>query len=189
MVKIILCNSDATGFLSDCPSLMLGNSIRCIQHSQIMLERGVCELAHSFFLFLRISNTPSSPCWYTPIERWLRVNQVYYIWVKSLCILLVSILLAITLMRHRPCWCSEVGEEQRFWILSISPWPLLKKTLLDNSFRPFSFSDEEKSTSVEQLAPLHHTWGANIWKSKKCHHFFIQKGTQGIIDTLKSVKK
>ena len=52
-----------------------------------------------------------------------------------------------------------------------------------------SFSDEEISTSVEQLAPLHHTWGANIWKSKKCHHFFIQKGRQGIIDTLKSVKK
>ena len=36
-------------FLSDCPSLMLGNAIHCIQHSQAMLERGVCELAHSFF--------------------------------------------------------------------------------------------------------------------------------------------
>ena len=32
-------------FLSDCPSLMLGIAI----HSQAMLERGVCELAHSFF--------------------------------------------------------------------------------------------------------------------------------------------
>ena len=29
--------------------LMLGIAIRCIQHSQAMLERGVCELAHSFF--------------------------------------------------------------------------------------------------------------------------------------------
>ena len=36
-------------FLSDCPSLMLGMAIHCIQHSQAMLERGVCELAHSFF--------------------------------------------------------------------------------------------------------------------------------------------
>ena len=36
-------------FLSDCPSLMLGIAIHCIQHSQAKLERGVCELAHSFF--------------------------------------------------------------------------------------------------------------------------------------------
>ena len=36
-------------FLSDCPSLMLGIAIHCIQHSQVMLERGICELAHSFF--------------------------------------------------------------------------------------------------------------------------------------------
>ena len=28
---------------------MFGNAIRCIQHFQAMLERGVCELAHSFF--------------------------------------------------------------------------------------------------------------------------------------------
>ena len=40
-------------FLSDCPSLMLGISIHCIQHSQAMLERGVCELAHSFFHYNR----------------------------------------------------------------------------------------------------------------------------------------
>ena len=38
-----------TGFLSDCPSLMLGIAIRCIQHSQAMFERGLGELAHSFF--------------------------------------------------------------------------------------------------------------------------------------------
>ena len=38
-------------FLSDCPSLMLGIAIHYIQHSQAMLERGVCELAHSFFHF------------------------------------------------------------------------------------------------------------------------------------------
>ena len=36
-------------FLSDCPSLMLGIAIHCIQHSQAILERGVCEFAHSFF--------------------------------------------------------------------------------------------------------------------------------------------
>ena len=28
---------------------MLGIAIRCMQHSQAMVERGVCELAHSFF--------------------------------------------------------------------------------------------------------------------------------------------
>ena len=28
---------------------MLGIAIHCIQHSQAILERGVCELAHSFF--------------------------------------------------------------------------------------------------------------------------------------------
>ena len=41
-------------FLSDCPSLpvMLGIAIHCIQHSQAMMERGVCELAHSFFHLL-----------------------------------------------------------------------------------------------------------------------------------------
>ena len=49
VAKIILCISDETGFLSDCPLLMLGIAIRCIQHSQAMLEHGVCELAHSFF--------------------------------------------------------------------------------------------------------------------------------------------
>ena len=31
---------------------MLGIAIHCIQHSQAMLERGVCELAHSFFHLL-----------------------------------------------------------------------------------------------------------------------------------------
>ena len=30
---------------------MLGIAIHCIQHSQAILERGVCELAHSFFHF------------------------------------------------------------------------------------------------------------------------------------------
>ena len=49
LAKIILCYSDETGFLSNCPSLMLGTAICCIQHSQPMLERGVCEFAHSFF--------------------------------------------------------------------------------------------------------------------------------------------
>ena len=40
-------------FLSDCPSLMLGIAFHSIQHSHAMLERGVCELAHSFFHYLR----------------------------------------------------------------------------------------------------------------------------------------
>ena len=46
---IFLCNSEETGFLSNCPSLMLGIALRCIQHIQAMLEREVCEFAHSFF--------------------------------------------------------------------------------------------------------------------------------------------
>ena len=40
---------------TDCPSLMLGIAIRCMQHSKTMLERGVCELAHSFF---HLSHSP-----------------------------------------------------------------------------------------------------------------------------------
>ena len=36
---------------------MLGIAIHCIQHSQAMLERGVCELAHSFFHFSSIGVT------------------------------------------------------------------------------------------------------------------------------------
>ena len=33
---------------------MFGIAIPCIQHSQAMLEHGVCELAHSFFHFFKI---------------------------------------------------------------------------------------------------------------------------------------
>ena len=33
---------------------MLGIAIHCIQHSQAMLERGVCELAHSFFHIIMV---------------------------------------------------------------------------------------------------------------------------------------
>ena len=53
LAKIILCNSDETGFLFDCPSLMLRIVIRCIQHSQAIVERDVCEPAHSFFHFIK----------------------------------------------------------------------------------------------------------------------------------------
>ena len=49
LAKINLCNLDETGFLFDCPSLMLEIANCCIQHSQTMVERGVCELAHFFF--------------------------------------------------------------------------------------------------------------------------------------------
>ena len=49
LAKVILCNSDETSFLSDCLSLMHEIANPCIQHSQAMLERGLCELAHSFF--------------------------------------------------------------------------------------------------------------------------------------------
>ena len=41
-------------FLPDCPSLMLGIAIHYIQHTQAMLDRGVFELAHSFFHFVCI---------------------------------------------------------------------------------------------------------------------------------------
>ena len=43
-----------SSFLSDCLSLMLGIAIHCIQHYQAMLERGVCELAHSFFHYFNV---------------------------------------------------------------------------------------------------------------------------------------
>ena len=33
---------------TNCPSLMHGNAICYVQHSQAMLESGDCELAHSF---------------------------------------------------------------------------------------------------------------------------------------------
>ena len=60
LAKIILCNSDETGFLSDCLSLKLGIAIRCIQHSQAMLERDLCKPAHSFFHFYKfdLENSP-----------------------------------------------------------------------------------------------------------------------------------
>ena len=48
-------------FLSDCPSLMLGIAFHSIQHSQAMLERGVCELAHSFFHYIFNQNTQIYP--------------------------------------------------------------------------------------------------------------------------------
>ena len=39
---------------------MLGIAIHCIQHFQAMLERGVCELAHSFFHFSKKKNDMST---------------------------------------------------------------------------------------------------------------------------------
>ena len=59
-------------FLSDCPSLMLGIAIHCIQHSQAMLERGVCELAHSFF-HLSYIGVANSDAFLAPI--WLMTNH------------------------------------------------------------------------------------------------------------------
>ena len=47
--------------LSDCPSLMLGIAIHCIQHSQAMLECGLCELANSFFYFFQCLKDRSVP--------------------------------------------------------------------------------------------------------------------------------
>ena len=53
LINLILLRSNLYPlFLSDCPSLMLGIAIHCIQQSQAMLERGVCELAHSFFDYI-----------------------------------------------------------------------------------------------------------------------------------------
>ena len=55
-IKVTTC------FLSDCQSLiiMIGIAIPCIQHSQAMLERGICELAHSFFHFYKKISAKSS---------------------------------------------------------------------------------------------------------------------------------
>ena len=57
LAKIMLCNSDETDFLLDCPPLMLEIAIRCIQHSQAMLERGVCKFFLSLFLSLFNKNS------------------------------------------------------------------------------------------------------------------------------------
>ena len=51
---LILLRSNLYPLFSDCPSLMLEIAIYCIQHSQAMLERRVCELAHSFFHLLTV---------------------------------------------------------------------------------------------------------------------------------------
>ena len=69
--------SDETSFLSDCPSLMLWIAIRCIQHSQTMLECGVCELAHSFFHF----SMGEFNCWYI----WYDKSAVYSLWYSYEC--------------------------------------------------------------------------------------------------------
>ena len=55
---------------------MLGIAICCIQHSQAMLERGVCELAHSFFhenkdLIKTVKSLPKSS-WTAAVEQWVR---------------------------------------------------------------------------------------------------------------------
>ena len=39
---------------------MLGIAICCIQLSQAMLERGVCELAHSFFHYMYMEIDPEN---------------------------------------------------------------------------------------------------------------------------------
>ena len=58
---------------------MLGIAIHCIQYSQAMLERGVCELAHSFFHYLfkcLISISTGLFCVYIVLI--LCVNSLFY---------------------------------------------------------------------------------------------------------------
>ena len=50
LAKIILCNSVETSSRSDCPSLMLGIAICCIQHSQAWSVEYVSLLTLSFIL-------------------------------------------------------------------------------------------------------------------------------------------
>ena len=57
---------------------MLGIAIRCIQHSQAMLERGVCELAHSFFHFFHMYSGKSKRLsyWFQVYTALLRMSGV-----------------------------------------------------------------------------------------------------------------
>ena len=57
--------------------IMLGIAIHCIQHSQAMLERGVCELAHSFFHFK----------WIDYFMNYVFVNIIY----KTMLIILIKL--------------------------------------------------------------------------------------------------
>ena len=81
------------------------------------------------------------------IRRWLKVNQVFNILICILCILLVSFLQEIRLIRHRPCWRSEVGGEQGFQILLFQPWLLKKRSYL--TVLDLSPNDEETLSSAE----------------------------------------
>ena len=105
-------------FLSYCPSLMLGIAIHCIQHSQAMLERGVCELAHSFFhcqciwLFVRV---PS---------KWLVFAQHFRNGKNPKMFLTVSTSEIISRVINRRCWiqyryelCDTKTKQIKHWQL------------------------------------------------------------------------
>ena len=70
-------------FLSDCPSLMLGIAIHCIQHSQAMLEHGVCELAHSFFHFATLfQHLFLLLCFHSHWTAWILIWMTMFRWDK-----------------------------------------------------------------------------------------------------------
>ena len=52
-------------------SVWLEIDIRCIQHSQAMLERGVCELAHSFF------HSACFFCYMVNVSQWIEFTLCF----------------------------------------------------------------------------------------------------------------
>ena len=61
LAKIILCNSNETGFLFDCPSLMLGITIRCMQWWSV----GYVSLITPSFISNNITHIMSTPVIWT----------------------------------------------------------------------------------------------------------------------------
>ena len=120
-------------FLSDCPSLMIGIAIHCVQPSQAMLERGVCELAHSFFhLVLWHSHTIFIP-WVYHHWRMCLINS----WpLYSLDLWPQYKNFNISTMNLFAVWYGHT----KFWHMGVSPWNNMLCTFM-TSERPWPLTD------------------------------------------------
>ena len=123
-------------FLSDCQSLILGIAIHCIQHSQAMLERGVCELAHSFFHFF-IFFLQFFVCfgfWFLSFQDVFHLicSHIWWIWnqIISICLLLLWRRPLRRLQHH--CWRQRWGW---LWRLRLRHCSWIFYTLSDLIFK------------------------------------------------------
>ena len=100
-------NSVETGFQSDCPSLMHGIAIRCIQHSQTMFERGDVSLLTLSFIgkaaisqFQKTSDADQSWTFIIKllINMSLRVYLIKLYTVQDIC--LISLFILIICRHH-----------------------------------------------------------------------------------------